>query len=400
MFNNTGAVLPLIAGKQLRGLAVTSLKRSPLAPQFAPIAEEGVPGFDVTSWYGIFAPAKAPTDIVRKMNADFVAAIRDPGIKARLDQLGVAAIASTPAELGHFSSGKWTNGARSSRKPASPAKPGRGHHIEGERHDQPPPTIADFRVRACVRCCLPALAQTWPNRSVRLVVPFPAGGGADAIARIVGQRLSEMWGQQVVIENRGGASGNLAADNVAHSAPDGYTMFIAGDFQAVNVFMFPKLNYHPVNDFAPVSMVVQYTNAFVVPNNSPAKTLQEFIALAKSKPLTFASPGHGVSGHMSGELFMREAGIKMTGHPLSRRQSCDPGSDPRPRRQFCQQPFAADLAASEQASAHPGSDHRLALAAGARNSNMSRNPDCPALTCPAGTRSSFRPRRRLRSCKR
>ena len=115
----------------------------------------------------------------------------------------------------------------------------------------------------------------------------------------------------MVIENRGGASGNLAAENVAHSPPDGYTMFIAGDFQAVNVFMFPKLNYHPVNDFAPVSMVVQYTNAFTVPSNSPARTLQEFIAHAKAKPLTFASPGHGVSGHMAGELFMREAGIKL-----------------------------------------------------------------------------------------
>jgi len=158
----------------------------------------------------------------------------------------------------------------------------------------------------------PALAQTWPTRNVRLVVPFPAGGGADAIARIVGQRLSEVWGQQVVIENRGGASGNLAAENVAHSPPDGYTMFIAGDFQAVNVFMFPKLSYDPVADFAPVSMVVQYTNAFAVPMKSPAKTVQEFIALAKSQKLTFASPGLGVSGHMATELFMREAGIRMT----------------------------------------------------------------------------------------
>lgn len=157
-----------------------------------------------------------------------------------------------------------------------------------------------------------ALAQNWPTRPVRLVVPFPAGGGADAIARIVGGRLSEVWGQQVVIENRGGASGNLAAENVAHSPPDGYTLFIAGDFQAVNVFMFPKLSYDPVADFAPVSMVVQYTNAFAVPANSPAKTLQDFIALAKSRQLTFASPGLGVSGHMSTELFMREAGIKMT----------------------------------------------------------------------------------------
>jgi tripartite-type tricarboxylate transporter receptor subunit TctC len=160
---------------------------------------------------------------------------------------------------------------------------------------------------------LPALAQQgWPNRFVRLVVPFPAGGGADAIARIVGGRLSEIWGQQVTIENRGGASGNLAAENVAHSPPDGYTMFIAGDFHAVNQFLFPKLNYDPVADFAPVSMVVQYTNAMTVPINSPAQTVKEFIALAKTKQLSFASPGHGTSGHLSGELFMREAGIKLT----------------------------------------------------------------------------------------
>jgi tripartite-type tricarboxylate transporter receptor subunit TctC len=102
MFNNTGAVLPLIAGNKLRGLAVTSAKRTPLAPQYPPVAEEGVPGFDVTSWYGLFAPARTPPDIVRKMNADAIAAIRDPVIKSRLDQLGVAAIASTPAELGAF----------------------------------------------------------------------------------------------------------------------------------------------------------------------------------------------------------------------------------------------------------------------------------------------------------
>src|SRR6266511_1607813 len=86
-----------------------------------------------------------------------------------------------------------------------------------------------------------AQAQAWPNRHVRLVVPFPVGGGVDAIARIVAARLSEIWGQQVLIENRGGASGNLAAESVARSAPDGYTMFLAGDFQATNIHLYPKL---------------------------------------------------------------------------------------------------------------------------------------------------------------
>src|SRR5712691_11236575 len=148
----------------------------------------------------------------------------------------------------------------------------------------------------------PALAQTqaWPNRHVRLVVPFPAGGGADAIARIVAARLSEVWGQQVLIENRGGASGNLAAEAVARSAPDGYTMFLAGDFQATNIYLTPKLSYDPVADFAPVTLVVLYPIVMVVPNSSPARSVKEFIAHAKANPgkVSFASPGHGTAPHL------------------------------------------------------------------------------------------------------
>jgi tripartite-type tricarboxylate transporter receptor subunit TctC len=162
-----------------------------------------------------------------------------------------------------------------------------------------------------------APTEAWPTRVVRLVVPFPAGGGADAIARILAVRLSETWGQQVVIENRGGASGNLAAENVAHSAPDGYTIFLAGDFQAVNLFLYPKLSYDPLADFAPVSLVVQYPSAMVVPNSSPARTVKEFIAHARANPgkLSFATPGHGSSPHLAGELFKRAAGIEMTTIP-------------------------------------------------------------------------------------
>jgi tripartite-type tricarboxylate transporter receptor subunit TctC len=159
-----------------------------------------------------------------------------------------------------------------------------------------------------------ARAQAWPSRHVRLVVPFPPGGGADAIARIVAARLSEVWGQQVVIENRGGASGNLAAEAVAHSAPDGYTLFLAGDFHAVNLFLYPKLNYDPIADFAPVSLVVLYPIAMVVPNSSPARSVKEFIAHAKAGKgkISFASPGHGTAPHLAAELFRREAGFEMT----------------------------------------------------------------------------------------
>jgi tripartite-type tricarboxylate transporter receptor subunit TctC len=162
-----------------------------------------------------------------------------------------------------------------------------------------------------------ARAQGWPNRFVRLIVPFPPGGGADTIARIVGGKLSDMWGQQVLIENRGGAGGNLASDAAARSAPDGYTLYLAGDFQATNPFIYPKLSYDPIADFTAVSLVVQFPVVMVVPNVSPARTLAEFIALAKQNAgkLTYASPGYGTSPHLAAELFKRVAGIELTHVP-------------------------------------------------------------------------------------
>jgi tripartite-type tricarboxylate transporter receptor subunit TctC len=162
-----------------------------------------------------------------------------------------------------------------------------------------------------------AQAQPWPARFVRLIVPFPPGGGADTIARLVAARLSEMWGQQVTIENRGGAGGNLAAEATARSAPDGYTMFLAGDFQATNIFLTPKLSYDPVADFAPVSLVVLYPIVMVVPNISPARSVKEFIAHAQANPgkVSFASPGHGTAPHLAAELFRRTAKLDLVHVP-------------------------------------------------------------------------------------
>jgi tripartite-type tricarboxylate transporter receptor subunit TctC len=160
-------------------------------------------------------------------------------------------------------------------------------------------------------------AQAWPNRHVRLIVPFPPGGGADTIARLIAARLSDVWGQQVVIENKGGAGGNLAAEATARSAPDGYTIFLAGDFQATNIHLNPKLNYDPVADFMPVSLVVLYPIVMVVPNSSPAHSIREFIAHAKANPgkVTFASPGHGTAPHLAAELFKRTAGLDLVHIP-------------------------------------------------------------------------------------
>jgi tripartite-type tricarboxylate transporter receptor subunit TctC len=157
-----------------------------------------------------------------------------------------------------------------------------------------------------------ARAQGWPNRFVRLIVPYPAGGGADAIARIVSAKLTEMWGQQITIENKGGAGGNIAADAAAKATPDGYTMFLSGEFLGTNPHVYPKLSYDPVADLQPVSSIVQYPTIVAIPNNSPAKTVQEFIAFAKASPgRTFGTPGHGTGPHLAGELFKRLAGIEL-----------------------------------------------------------------------------------------
>ena len=161
-----------------------------------------------------------------------------------------------------------------------------------------------------------ARAQAWPTRFVRLIVPYPAGGGADAIARIVGAKLTETWGQQVLIENKGGAGGNIASDAAAKSAPDGYTMYLGAEFLTTNPHVYPKLSYDPIADLMPVTAVVQYPTLIALPNNSPARTVPEFIAYAKSSPgRTFATPGHGTGPHLAGELFKRAAGIDLTHVP-------------------------------------------------------------------------------------
>jgi tripartite-type tricarboxylate transporter receptor subunit TctC len=149
------------------------------------------------------------------------------------------------------------------------------------------------------------------------VVPFTPGGSTDTTARLVGNRLQEVWGQSVVIENKPGAGGNIAADMVAHSDPDGYTIFIVGPGLATNQFLYPQLSYDPVGDFAPVTLLITQPNMMCVPNSSPAKSVQEFIAYCNANrgKVTYASSGNGTTLHLSGELFKRLANVEMTHIP-------------------------------------------------------------------------------------
>ena len=162
-----------------------------------------------------------------------------------------------------------------------------------------------------------ASSSDWPAKPVRIVVPFTPGGSTDITARLVGNRLQEIWGQSVVIENKGGAGGNIAADLVAHSDADGYTIFISGPGMATNKFLYPSLSYDPVGDFDTVTMLIIQPNLMCVPNSSPAKSVKEFIALCQENKgkVTFASSGNGTTLHLSGELFKRLAKVEMTHIP-------------------------------------------------------------------------------------
>jgi tripartite-type tricarboxylate transporter receptor subunit TctC len=158
----------------------------------------------------------------------------------------------------------------------------------------------------------------YPDRPVRLVVPFPPGGPTDIVARPLAQSLSNNLGQQVIVDNRGGAGGNIGADAVAKSSADGYTLLMGTvGTHAINPSLYKKLTFDPVRDFSSVSLVAQAAVVLVVHPSLPAKTVNEFIALAKSKPgqITFGSAGSGSPGHLTGELFKDMARVELVHVP-------------------------------------------------------------------------------------
>lgn len=147
-------------------------------------------------------------------------------------------------------------------------------------------------------------AQTYSNRLIRIVVPYPPGGGADITARPIAQMLSERWGQPVIIENHGGASGMIGADIVAKAPPDGYTLMVSASAEvALNVALFPKMPYDPVRDFAPITLATVTPMALVVHPSVPVTSLKDYIAIARAKPgsMTFGSVGAGSPHQFAGE---------------------------------------------------------------------------------------------------
>src|SRR5256714_3161142 len=168
-------------------------------------------------------------------------------------------------------------------------------------------------VLAALALMTPAWPQNYPDRPVRILIAFPAGGTIDTLGRIIAQKLTEAWGQNVVIENRPGGGGNIGAGVAAKSAPDGYTLHLGAQTLGVNVTLQPSKEFDPVKDFDPIMLVATAQDVLLVPPNSPFRSVQELIDYAKAHPgeLNYASLGTGTSGHFATVMFSELAGIKL-----------------------------------------------------------------------------------------
>ena len=163
-----------------------------------------------------------------------------------------------------------------------------------------------------------AFAQSYPGKPVRIIVPYSAGGGTDIVARAVGQKSSEIWGQSVIVDNRAGASGMIGAEAAARASADGYTLLMATPAEvATNHHLYSKVSYNPERDFAPITLVAVTPLVVAANPDVPAKNIQELVALARARPgtLGFATPGTGSTQHLSGEMLMSAAGIRLVHIP-------------------------------------------------------------------------------------
>jgi tripartite-type tricarboxylate transporter receptor subunit TctC len=180
-----------------------------------------------------------------------------------------------------------------------------------------PCLLARFAVLCAALFAVTAQAQNYPVKPIRLVVTYPPGGGADVMARLIAPKLGDLLGQPIVVENKPGATGAIAAEMVAQSAPDGYTLMLDASSYAVNPSLFARLPYDPLKAFAPVTLLVKFPNMVVVSPNFPVNSIKELIALAKAKPgsISFASSGNGSAQHLAAELFRQQAGLDMVHVP-------------------------------------------------------------------------------------
>lgn len=223
-------------------------------------------------------------------------------------------------------------------------------------------------------CALPqAFAQNFPTQPIKLIVPYPAGGGADAVARLVAQEAGRSLGQSIVIENKPGAGTIIGADTVAHSKPDGYTLMLADlATLSTNSSLYKKLPYDPAKDFTPITMVTLYPFVLASRNGFPAKTTAEVLAYVRQNPgkVTFASPGLGSPHHLAMELFIADTKINMVHIPYK-------GAAPAMQDLLAGQ---VDLIFTDQASAHNFiKENKLQVYAAASPTRVAKFPSLPTL---------------------
>jgi tripartite-type tricarboxylate transporter receptor subunit TctC len=172
-----------------------------------------------------------------------------------------------------------------------------------------------FGLLAALGVTAPLQAQSWPDKPVRIIVPFPPGGGFDGVARPFAERMGAVLGQTVLIDNRAGAAGNIGAQAAARAVPDGYTLLFANDFLATNPPMYKAPGFDPLKDFVPVSAVATVSQGIAVATSSPAKDLKDLVALSKTRPLNVGTPGIGSVPHLLTELINLEGGMRLANVP-------------------------------------------------------------------------------------
>ena len=244
-----------------------------------------------------------------------------------------------------------------------------------------------------------ARAQAWPDRPIHLIVPIAAGGPTDTNARIVADQMSKVLGQQVVVDNKSGAGTNIGNAFVAHAEPDGYTILYGTSSLSANGALYRALDYNPITDLAPVSLVAKFPFFMFVPNSSPAKTVAEFIALAKEKPgkMIMGSPGTGSGPHLTELLFMQMAHIQMTHAPY--RGAAPAFIDLIPGRIDCY------FGSGELLTYSRSGQVRVLGSSGQKDRRprptfrLSRRLEFPVTKWSRGKASLLRPRRQTKSCK-
>jgi tripartite-type tricarboxylate transporter receptor subunit TctC len=238
-----------------------------------------------------------------------------------------------------------------------------------------------------------AQAQNYPSKPVKMVVPFPPGGSLDIAGRLIAQKLTDAWGQSVVVENKPGAGGNIGADFVAKSPPDGYTILLGAlSTHAVNPSLYAKMPYDAAKDFAPITLIAVTPNVLVVNAASPVNNVKEFIAYAKANPgkLAFGSGSNGSAGHLAGELFKVETGTDAVHVPFK-------GGAPATQALLAgDTQFMFDNLANAMAQVKAGKLKALAVTTAERSKLV---PELPTMasTSRRGTASLRRPARRPRS---